>query len=248
MTPGSSVLRHDPVMDEPAATAMDALRTPQASTGRDLVQDGGPGPGAVAVFAAAALIGVGWGAATSGLQTVLPWPFAGLANAVAPWVAFAFLVGAWSRRPRVAVLAGVLVCAGEVAGYYGVSALRGFGVNPATVAVWAGAGVLGGPVLGAAGWCWRRVRSLRVAAAGAALLGGVFLAEGVVTYGVHLRHTADAVVFCALGALLVVVLGAAAASARGGARARGVGAAAAWSLLVLPLGAAGEVLLHVVLG
>jgi hypothetical protein len=229
-------------MSQPAATTS-ALRTPRAGVDRLLGQ--GDGAGIAPVLGAALLVGVVWGAATSGLQTVLPWPFAGLANAVGPWVAPAFLVGAWSRRPWGAVLAGVLVCVGEVAGYYATSSLRGFGVNPATVVMWAATGVLGGPVLGVAGWCWRRARSLRAATLGAALLGGVFLAEGVVTYGVFLRYPGDAVVFCVLGAVLVAVLGATASVAReAGAHARGVGAAAAWLLLVLPLGAAGDVLLH----
>ncbi|NIZ91484.1 DUF6518 family protein, partial [Kineococcus rubinsiae] len=163
---------------------------------------------AAAVLDAAVLVGLVWGAATSGLQTVLPGPLAGLANAVGPWVAPAFLVGVWSRRWWVAVVAGVLVCSGEVAGYHVLSALRGFGVNPAMVVQWAVAGVVGGPVLGAAGWCWRRARSLRWAVSGAALLGGVFLAEGAVGYGIYLRSTADAFLFCALGVLLVAVLGA----------------------------------------
>lgn len=232
-------------MSETAVTTS-APRTAPAGVGRRLGP--GDGLGAALVLGAAVVVGVAWGAATSGLQTVLPWPFAGLANAVGPWVAPAFLVGAWSRRPWSAVLAGVLVCFGEVAGYYVTSALRGFGVNPAMVLMWAATGVLGGPVLGAAGWCWRRARSLRTATLGAALLGGVFLAEGVVTYGVYLRYPGDAVVFCVLGAVLVAGLGATATAARAaGSRARGLRAAAAWLLLVLPLGAAGEVLLHSVM-
>jgi len=233
-------------MSRPDASTT-APRTPW--TGRDRPAGSDGGLRAAPVIAAAVLIGLGWGAATSGLQTVLPWPFAALANAVGPWVAPAFLVGAWSRRPWAAVLAGVAVCFGELAGYYTVSALRGFGVHPATVAMWAAAGVLGGPVLGMAGWCWRRGRSVRTAAAGAALLGGVFLAEGLVTYGISLQDTGDAVVFCVLGAGLVAVLGATASAGRaGGTRARGVGAAAAWLLLVLPAGAAGEALLLRVAG
>ncbi|TNM69661.1 hypothetical protein FHN55_02625 [Streptomyces sp. NP160] len=205
-----------------------------------------PGLRAAPLLAVAVGVGLAWGAATSGLQTVLPWPFAGLANAVGPWVAPAFVVGALGRRPWAAALAGVLVCFGEVAGYYVTSDLRGFGVNPFWVVLWAGTGVLGGPVLGLAGWAWRRAASLRLAALGAALLGGVFLAEGAVTYAYYLGYVGDAVVFCTLGALLVAVLGATAGAARS-ARARGVGAAAAWLLLVLPLGVAGELVLHSVL-
>ena len=51
-----------------------------------------------------------------------------------------------------------------------------------------------------------------MAALGAALLGGVFLAEGVVTYGLYLRYPGEAVVSCVLGVLLVVVLGATASA------------------------------------
>jgi hypothetical protein len=201
--------------------------------------------GAPAALGVAVLIGLAWGAATSGLQTVLPWPFAGLANAVSPWVAPAFAVGAFVKRPWVAAAAGVLVCFGEVGGYYLVSLVRDFGVNPSMVMLWVVTGVVGGPVFGAAGWCWRRMGSLRWAGLGAALMGGVFLAEGAIGYGVYLRYTGDAVVFCTLGALLVVALGATAPAARAArAPGRGTGTALAWLLLVFPLGAAGEVALR----
>lgn len=191
----------------------------------------------------AVVVGLVWGAATSGLQTLLPT--SGLANAVAPWVAPAFLVGALSRRLPIAVLAGVLVCFGEVGGYYLTSALRGFGINAAMVALWAGTGVVGGPVFGAAGWCWRRARQVRWAVLGAALLAGVFLTEGAVHYGAVLHYTGNAVVFCAIGALLVVVLGATAPAVRAaGAPGRGAGAAAAWLVVVLVLGAAGQMSMY----
>ena len=195
----------------------------------------------------AVLIGLAWGAATSGLQTVLPWPFSGLANAVSPWVAPAFAIGALARRPWVAAVAGALVCFGEVGGYYLVSMVRDFGVNPSMVALWVATGVVGGPVFGAAGWYWRRVRSLRWAGLSAALLGGVFLSEGAIGYGVYLGYTGDAVVFCTIGALLVVALGAAAPAARAArAPGRGIGTALVWLLLVFPLGAAGQALLRLI--
>ncbi|MCZ2818471.1 DUF6518 family protein [Modestobacter sp. VKM Ac-2984] len=195
----------------------------------------------------AVLIGLAWGAATSGLQTVLPWPFSGLANAVSPWVAPAFAIGALTKRPWVAAAAGALVCFGEVGGYYLVSMVRDFGVNPTMVMLWVATGVVGGPVFGAAGWCWRRVRSLRWTGLSAALMGGVFLSEGAVGYGVYLHYTGDAVVFCTLGALLVVALGATAPAARAArAPGRGIGTAMVWLLLVFPLGAAGQALLRLI--
>jgi len=208
-----------------------------------------PGPTAPTLLGVALLVGLAWGAATSGLQTVLPWPVAGLANAVGPWVAPAFLVGALSRRAPVAATAGVFTRLGEVTGYHAVSAARDLGINPTWVAVWAGTGVLAGPVFAAAGWCWRRAADWRWSAAGSALLGGVFLAEGAVGYGGYLGRTGDAVVFCALGAALVLLLGAASPSARAaGASARGAATAAAALVVVLPLGAAGEMGLRGLLG
>ena len=205
------------------------------------------GLGAPVALGVAVLIGLAWGAATSGLQTVLPWPFSGLANAVSPWVAPAFAVGAFARRPWVAAVAGTLVCFGEVGGYYAVSAVRDFGINPALVVTWLVTGVVGGPVSGAAGWYWRRLWSLRWAGLSAALMGGVFLSEGAVGYGIYLDYTGDAVVFCALGALLLGALGATAPAARAvGAPGRGIRTALTWLLLVPPLRAAGQALLRVV--
>ena len=223
----------------PSAPAVDRRSLPDAPPDRPAPAPvDGPGRSAPATLVLAVVIGLAWGAATSGLQTLMP--SSGLANAVGPWVAAAFAAGALGRRPGVAVAAGVLVCCGEVGGYYLVSAVRGFGINPSMVAVWAGAAVVAGPVFGAAGWAWRRARSVRRAALGAALLGGVFLAEGVVHYGLVLGYPGNAAVFCAVGVLLVLVLGATSPAARAaGARGRGVGAAATWLLVTSALGAAG---------
>nr|WP_239521207.1 DUF6518 family protein [Blastococcus saxobsidens] len=207
----------------------------------------GPGLTTAAALGLAVVIGVAWGAATSGLQTVLSGPFSGLANAVGPWVVTAFAVGALCRRPGVAAAAGVLVCFGEVGGYYAVSALRDFGVNPSMVAFWAITGVVGGPLFGLAGWFWRHARSIRWTGASAALMGGVFLTEGAVGYGYYLHHAGNAVLFCVIGALLVAALAARAPAARSaGAPGRALGAAMTWLLVVLPLGAAGQVVLRAV--
>ncbi|WP_156119005.1 DUF6518 family protein [Modestobacter caceresii] len=250
-------------MSTPVPAAAASSEAPQAIPDRPLdvahggVDGGGshlapreerrPGLGAPVALGVAVLIGLAWGAATSGLQTVLPSPFSGLANAVSPWVAPAFVVGALTRRSWVAAVAGVLVCLGEVGGYYLTSMARDFDVNPAMVVLWVATGLVGGPVFGAAGWCWRRVRSLHWTGLSAALMGGVFLSEGAIGYGVYLHYAGDAVVFCTLGALLVVALGAAAPAAREiRAPGRGIGTAMAWLLLVLPLGAAGQALLRVV--
>ncbi|WP_147795740.1 DUF6518 family protein [Cellulomonas sp. Y8] len=186
----------------PAAPVTDAGVAP-ATAGRPAAS-GLPAP---AVLAVAVGAGLAVGALTSVGQTLLGGTaFAGLANAVSPWLVASFLVGALARRGWVAALAGLLACAGEVAGYYLVADLRGFAVSASSVAVWVVAGVLGGPVFGWAGRLWRTAtgtwRGL-----GPALLVGCWLAEAVVTYAVVLRYGDDAAVFAVVAALLVVLLG-----------------------------------------
>jgi hypothetical protein len=158
------------------------------------------------VLPLALVAGIAAGALTSWGQTVLggTW-FAGLANAVSPWIVTSFAVGALARRSWVAALAGLLVCAGEVAGYYVAAELRGFGVGTAAVAMWVVAGVVGGPLFGWAGRQWRTGEG-RWRGVGAALLVGCWLAEALVTYGLVLRYGDDAVVFAGIGVLLAVVL------------------------------------------
>jgi hypothetical protein len=161
-----------------------------------------PGP---ALLAAAVGAGLLVGAATSFGQTVLGGtPFQGLVNAVSPWLVVPFLLGSLARTWWLAVPAGLLVCVGEVAGYYVVADLRGFAAG-SWVLVWVVAGVVGGPVLGAAGWGWRTATG-RWRGAGAATLVGCWLAEAVVTYGFVLRRPDEAAVFVVVAALLFVAL------------------------------------------
>jgi Family of unknown function (DUF6518) len=216
-------------MSTPAPTSADALR---ASLAPSPVR--GPGPGATAVLGLAVVVGLAWGAATSGLQTLLPWPFAGLANAVSPWVAPAFLVGALSRRPGSPSWPGSSRAPVKSGGTTSSPRCAASASTPPRWWMWLATALFGGPVFGTAGWCWRHVGSLRWAASGTALQGAVFVAEGAVSHGAFLHHTGDAIVFCALGALLVVALGATTAAARAsGAPRRGVGAAGELALHVL---------------
>ena len=158
------------------------------------------------VLPLALIAGIAAGALTSWGQTALggTW-FAGLANAVSPWIVTSFAVGALARRSWAAALAGLLVCAGEVAGYYLTAQLRGFGVGTAAVAMWVVAGVVGGPLFGWAGRQWRTGEG-RWRGVGAALLVGCWLAEALVTYALFLRYWGDAAVFAGVAVLLAVVL------------------------------------------
>lgn len=182
----------------------------------------------------AVVLGLAWGAATSGLQTVLTSPFSGLANAVAPWLMAPFVVGTLSRDVRPAAALGLLTCVLQVVGYYVASDLRGFAVGSFYVLVWSAAAFVGGPVFGVAGWLLRRGDG-RLKELPAALVGGVWLAEGISTYAIVLRHVGEAVVFGVVGLALVVLL-----AAR--KRLRG---AVVWLAAVVPVGVAAFLLLQV---
>lgn len=187
----------------------------------------------LAVLAGAVVLGLGWGAATSYLQTVLPDPVAGLANAVSPWLVVPFVVGARSRTRGLAVAAGLLACVLQVAGYYATSHLRGFGVSTGTVVEWAAVGVVGGPVFGLAGHLWRTA-SGRLRGLGAALLVAVWAVEAVVGYGIRLGYVDDAVVFGAVAVTLLLTVGRRPGPLRATAR---------WLAVTVPVGAVGMLLL-----
>jgi hypothetical protein len=194
-----------------------------------------------ALLALAVAAGLLTGVLTSFGQTLLgDTAFQGLANAVSPWLVAPFLVGALARRPAAAALAGLLTCAGQVAGYYLAADLRGFAVGSASILLWTCAGVLGGPLFGAAGRLWRRGRSggSRWVGVGAALLAGCWLAEALLTYLVVLRRPDEALVFAVVAGLLVVLL------SRGGDRR----AVLARLPVATAVGAAGFAALHVVAG
>jgi hypothetical protein len=225
------------------STAVPARRPRPASLSSRDVPSTGPGVRATglpapAVLAAAVGAGLAVGALTSFGQTALggTW-FAGLANAVSPWLVASFLAGALARRGWVAAVAGLLACAGEVAGYYLVADLRGFGVGAASVAVWVVSGVVGGPVFGWAGRLWRTAAG-RWRGLGPALLAGCWLAEAVVTYAVVLGRGGDAAVFAVVAALLVPLLG------RAGGQTRAV---LRWLPAAAAVGAAGFAAVHLAL-
>jgi hypothetical protein len=189
-------------------------------------------------IAAACVLGLLVGAATSGAQTVLGGTaFAGLANAVSPWVVAPFLIGAAGRGRISASVLGLIACVGEVAGYYVTAAARGFGINPSMVGLWVVAGVVGGLVFGLAGRSWRSATG-RERGLGAALLIAVWWCEAIVTYGVELGYLDDAVVFAVVGAGLGIGLG---------RHDRQHAAIAAWLAPALVLGVGGELALWQVL-
>lgn len=120
------------------------------------------------------------GVLTLAAQGVLPEALNRLANSGAIWVTVAFVVGALMGGWPAAALAGVVTLLFAVGGYYAAAAVAGAGVSTGAVAIWGGTAVVGGPIFGAAGWAWQARRD-RAEAIAAALLGGVYLAEGAYT-------------------------------------------------------------------
>jgi hypothetical protein len=75
------------------------------------------GFGTPLVFALGLLAGSAVGSLTDILQAHITGPFAGLVNAVSPWLVPAFATGSAARRARTAALAGILACLCELAAY-----------------------------------------------------------------------------------------------------------------------------------
>ncbi|MBD7919670.1 hypothetical protein H9657_15475 [Cellulomonas sp. Sa3CUA2] len=200
------------------------------------------GYGPAAALALAVAGGTVSGAITSFAQG-LPFPFAGFANAVSPWLVVPFVVGATPRRRRWALVVGVVACAGQVAGYYATAHLRGFPVGTGGVLLWLACALPGGLAAGAAGWSWWRSVdapgpsrwAARERGLGGAVLVAAWLAEALVTYTVVLRYTGHAVAFVAAGAVTFVLLG------RHG---RQHGAIARWLVPTTALACAGFAVLH----
>ncbi len=163
------------------------------------------------------LTGIAIGAATLGLQKILPSSWNQLANSGAVWVVGTFVAGAVIRSAASAAIAGMLVLVGAVIGYYGCTTvllhqdLTGSSVKGPIA--WAVVALLAGPIFGLAG-AWSRTGAgadpsgLRVSRRVIALvlLGSVFLAEGVYLLAV-VGNTGPAVIMFVIGLAVPLVLG-----------------------------------------
>jgi Family of unknown function (DUF6518) len=190
----------------------------------------------VRVVAGALAVGVAWGFLTQVLQGDIAPPWSTLVNAVSPWVAPAFVMGCLARHPLTAALAGLALCTGENVGYYAAAVNHGWGLAVLPMTFWTLAGLVGGPVFGWAGWCWRR-RGGELGALAGALLPAAFLSEGVVTFGMVNHAWAVTWLFAAIAAATAFAIG----------RRVGWRATLSWLPVALVLGAAGELALALVL-
>jgi hypothetical protein len=182
------------------------------------------------------VVGLGVGAATLLLQGQTGAPWDSLVNAASPWLAPAFIVGAFWPRPASAAFAGLAACLLELVGYYATANARGFASSHAELLFWGVCAVIGGPVFGAAGWAWWQGPS-RLRGLGAAILVGAFIAEALVSYGWRLHYGSSAILFGVTGI---------AAGALLGLHRRQHRRIAVWLAVALPVGIVAELMLGLV--
>lgn len=148
--------------------------------------------------------GLAVGAATSFGQTYLDRPFAAFCNSASAWLVAPFVVGALMATRRGAATAGVVACVLELVGYYVTAHARGFAAGSSILAFWTLCALAGGPVFGLAGHIWRTgPRKLR--GLGGTVLPAAFLAEGLWLYHHELHYESTAILWLAVGALLLLV-------------------------------------------
>jgi hypothetical protein len=155
--------------------------------------------------AAAVVIGVVVGSATSFAQARLNLPWLALANSASPWLLGGFVAGALQTRRTAAVVAGLGTCVLEVVGYYVTAAARGYPVNRGEIVFWVVCAVFGGPLFGWAGWAWWRAAD-RLSPLGAGLAPATFLAEAIGTYELRLHYQSTVVLYVAIGLALLAVV------------------------------------------
>lgn len=204
--------------------------------GRGPRQERGWYAGFGTLLALAVVVGAVVGVVTDLLQAHLNAPWLGLVNAASPWLAPAFAVGIAARRYWHAAVAGLLTCVVELLAYDVTAHVRGIAVSSGITAFWALCGVIGGPVFGVAGKLWRTARG-PLRGLGLALLASAFLGEALIAYALFLHYYSSAALFAAIGAALVVSLG---------ARGRQYVLTGVWLLATLPAAVVGELLLHLV--
>jgi hypothetical protein len=122
----------------------------------------------------------------NGLLTLLAFGTLGagwntLGNSGAIWLLVAFGVGALLPTTGLAIAGATASLVGSVVWFYmAAHYLVGVPVSSAGIAIWLVASVMGGPLYGLAGHWWRVGPGMRHVV-GLALMGGVFIAEGIFT-------------------------------------------------------------------
>ncbi|NBC72721.1 DUF6518 family protein [Paenibacillus sacheonensis] len=142
-------------------------------------------------------------------QGVLPGNWGSLANSGTVWLIPAFFVGGWGPSKLKSAVASTLSLCGMIIGYYGYAMMiQDIAHSIFYILVWTGAAILGGLIFGMAGYLWGQDQG-RKHKYGSALIGGVFITEGldlylhIDDYGHMLPVGAVKIIF---GLILLVVL------------------------------------------
>ncbi|MFF2022241.1 DUF6518 family protein [Streptomyces sp. NPDC058171] len=159
----------------------------------------------VTVLTATGVFGLLLGWATYALHGTTPL-LERVTNSTSTWIIWTALAGVLIRDRRLAVWGGALMMLTTCGGYYAASTLGDtFGSGAlGTAAVWSVAGLVGGPLLGWAGWTVRRGRGDLRPVAGA-VIAMVVLGEGC-WLGLALNYWGEAVAFLTVGVLLTALL------------------------------------------
>ncbi|HWL12931.1 MAG TPA: DUF6518 family protein [Ureibacillus sp.] len=115
-------------------------------------------------------------------QGVLPGNWGTIANSGSVWLIPAFLVGGLGASKLKSAAASILALCGMVIGYYGYSMIiQDVPHSIFYILVWTGAAILGGLIFGIAGYLWGQEQGSKHKY-GSALIGGVFITEGLDIY------------------------------------------------------------------
>jgi hypothetical protein len=116
-------------------------------------------------------------------QLAFPWTALLPFNAIATWLAVAFVLGASARTIPTGALRGVIGLLSAVAAYYVLNGVLGTGFRAIgashAATVWGSVALLAGPAFGLAGSTWRHAHGWP-RAVGVAALSAALIAEGLV--------------------------------------------------------------------
>lgn len=134
-------------------------------------------------------------------QGVLPGNWDSLANSGTVWLIPAFFAGGLGPSKVKSVVASILTLCGMIIGYYGYAMMiQHIAHSIFYILVWTGAAILGGLIFGMAGYLWGQDQGSKHKY-GSALIGGVFITEGLDLY----LHMDDYGHMLPVGAVKIVV-------------------------------------------
>jgi len=153
-----------------------------------------------------ATCGLAVGALTLVGQGLLLGSWNQIANSGAIWLVPVFFIGSLMPTDKCAAVSGIGTLFGALIGYYATAELvLGFSTDFFFFALWTGTAIIGGPMFGMAGHWWRSERLSRQVAA-IALLGGVFVSEGLYLL-FHIHELPAGWCWIAIGVLIPLFLG-----------------------------------------